>query len=193
MENGTKAVILGVSLFLTLLIISTVLLITNLSVSQTRDSKNEIRDMSKTIETQLITQYDNTIVTGQDIVTAIDLYNEQLNFNIIVRDGIFIPVSGTSLTKQNAWKVKNSNVGGISVILSSGYILQYFPLKNTNSTWIYITYNEGDDMCLENNNELKGKVDLDSRYNSKLIRANSFDAEGLYSTNNISGIMFEII
>lgn len=84
MENSKKAIMIGVGLFLTILVVSIVLLVTNLGITTTNESKDKIVNINKGLQNQLVNQYDRIAITGQDVINFISRNMEELNGNIFV-------------------------------------------------------------------------------------------------------------
>jgi len=87
MENGQKAIMIGVGVFIVVLIISVVIVIVNLGTSTASKSSEKVSGISKSLEQKLVTMYDNKMLSGTDVLYAIETYNEQLDYNIIVGVG----------------------------------------------------------------------------------------------------------
>lgn len=103
MDNAQKAIMIGVGLFITILIISIVLLITNLGISTTKTAGESIVKISSSLQTQLITQYDRKTITGQDVYFAIDQNATKLANNIYLnRAGTVNSLTGSSLGAPSA-------------------------------------------------------------------------------------------
>jgi len=90
MDNAQKAIMIGVGLFLTILVISVVLLITNLGIGTTKNAGERVVSISAGLQSQLITQYDRKTITGQDVAFAITQYNVQLNRNLYVNNATVV-------------------------------------------------------------------------------------------------------
>lgn len=82
MDNAQKAIMIGVGLFLTILVISIVLLVTNLGIGTTKNAGDRISTISTGLQNQLITQYDRKLITGNDVSYAINQYQTQLKNNL---------------------------------------------------------------------------------------------------------------
>lgn len=67
MDNAQKAIIIGVGLFITIIIISVVLLITNLGTGTIGDATDNVTNMSKALQNNLRRLYDNKQITGADV------------------------------------------------------------------------------------------------------------------------------
>lgn len=109
MDNAQKALIIGISLFLTILLISVVLLINNSGLSTIKKSGDQVSQISASLEKQLITQYDQRILTGQDVANAIDNYNTKLDGYVMVSVGDTKFIRGYNLKKKiKPYKISNS-------------------------------------------------------------------------------------
>ncbi len=68
MENTTKAILIGVGLFITIALISAVLVIMNVGNKMIGDSQNELEGISQTFKAELTDNYDDKEVTGADVL-----------------------------------------------------------------------------------------------------------------------------
>ena len=74
MDNAQKAIMIGVGLFITIIIISAVLLIVNLGTGLVDDATAELRTMSSSLQNQILQSYDNKTLTGVQVRIAIQQY-----------------------------------------------------------------------------------------------------------------------
>jgi len=79
--------------FITILIISIVILITNLGIGMSEKSATKIGKINAGLEKQLMSQYEDATVTGNDVALAVNLYWEDLEWRIFI-----IKKSGSSYT-----------------------------------------------------------------------------------------------
>ena len=74
MDNAQKAIMIGVGLFITIIIISAVLLIVNLGTGLVDDATAELGTMSSSLQNQILQNYDNKQLTGVQVRSAIQQY-----------------------------------------------------------------------------------------------------------------------
>lgn len=174
MENSQKAIVIGVTLFIVILLISIVLLSVNLGIGTAESVSEQYSIKDKNLEKQLILQYDEQIVTGQDVLDAIDFYNEKLNYNIVVYNN---EVLDTGYLK--GWKIYSGvkSLKGITAAYTGAYVLSNF----TTYKMIYPTT----EINLSTNAELKAKVDLSADYKGNIVKVdNQFLAGIVFSKQN---------
>lgn len=83
MDNAQKAIMIGVGLFITIIIISVVLLITNLGTGMVDDARDNLGNMTNSLQAQIKTQYDRKTVKGADVISLINQYKDDENFIIV--------------------------------------------------------------------------------------------------------------
>lgn len=74
MDNAQKAIMIGVGLFITIIIISAVLLIVNLGTGLVDDATAELSTMSSSLQNQILQSYDNKTLSGVQVRSAIQQY-----------------------------------------------------------------------------------------------------------------------
>ena len=74
MDNAQKAIMIGVGLFITIIIISAVLLIVNLGTGLVDDATAELGTMSSSLQNQILQNYDNKQLTGVQVRSALQQY-----------------------------------------------------------------------------------------------------------------------
>lgn len=78
MDNAQKAIMIGVGLFVTILIIAAVMLIVTPAIDMIRNATEQATQISESVQNQLTLQYDDTTVTGAQVISAVQLYcNDQ--------------------------------------------------------------------------------------------------------------------
>lgn len=80
MDNAQKAIMIGVGLFITIIIISAVMLITSAGQDMINDSTQQVGNISSSLQAQLTSQFDETILTGSQVISAIKTYNTTEGF-----------------------------------------------------------------------------------------------------------------
>lgn len=74
MDNAQKAIMIGVGLFVTILIIAAVMLIVNPAINLINNATNRVTNLSEALQNQLTQEYDNVTVTGAKVVSTVQLY-----------------------------------------------------------------------------------------------------------------------
>lgn len=74
MDNAQKAIMIGVGLFVTILIIAAVMLIVNPAIDMLTGASDRIANISTALQEQLTREYDDVTVTGAKVKAAVDMY-----------------------------------------------------------------------------------------------------------------------
>lgn len=83
MDNAQKAIMIGVGLFITIIIISAVLLITNIGTGMVNSSREQLSGISKGLQNQVTSAYDGKTMTGSEVIAAFTMY-ESSEMSIVV-------------------------------------------------------------------------------------------------------------
>lgn len=86
MDNAQKAIMIGVGLFITIIIISAVLLITNLGTGLINNAQGQLSSISKALQNQITSSFDGRTLTGADVISAVQLY-ESSEISLVVYVG----------------------------------------------------------------------------------------------------------
>ncbi|MEG0872486.1 MAG: hypothetical protein RSE00_00935 [Clostridia bacterium] len=90
MDNAQKAIMIGVGLFITILVIAAVMLITGLGQDMLNKGKDEAENVSSSLQAQLTADYDgNTRVTGSQVIAAVKRYYTDPNLTVTVNNVVF--------------------------------------------------------------------------------------------------------
>ena len=84
MDNAQKAIMIGVGLFITIIIISAVLLIVNLGTGLVDDATAELGTMSSSLQNQILQSYDNKELTGVQVRSAIQQYLRSTDMVVVL-------------------------------------------------------------------------------------------------------------
>ena len=84
MDNAQKAIMIGVGLFITIIIISAVLLIVNLGTGLVDDATAELGSMSTSLQNQILQNYDNKVLTGVQVRSAIQQYIRSTDLTVML-------------------------------------------------------------------------------------------------------------
>ena len=84
MDNAQKAIMIGVGLFITIIIISAVLLIVNLGTGLVDDATGELGTMSTSLQNQILQSYDNKVLSGVQVRSAIQQYMTATEMTVVL-------------------------------------------------------------------------------------------------------------
>ena len=82
MDNAQKAIMIGVGLFITIIIISAVLLITNLGTGLINDAQSQLSNISSAVQSQITSSYDGKTMTGNDVISAVQQYQNSNDISV---------------------------------------------------------------------------------------------------------------
>lgn len=120
MDNAQKAIMIGVGLFITIIIISVVLLITNMGTRMVNTAGEEVKGMNIALQSQLMNAYDNKSLTGSDVNYAIDRYGSNDAIILIVTTGtIGNDLAAASTFSTTSGYTQNANFTDNAVITSA--------------------------------------------------------------------------
>ena len=71
MDNAQKAIMIGVGLFITIIVIAAVMLITGIGQDLLNSGTQKASGIADNLQAQLTSQYDNTTLTGSQVVAAV--------------------------------------------------------------------------------------------------------------------------
>ena len=84
MDNAQKAIMIGVGLFITIIIISAVLLITNLGTGLINNAQSQLSNISSAVQSQITGSYDGKIMSGSEVISAIQVYQNSNDISVRV-------------------------------------------------------------------------------------------------------------
>lgn len=99
MDNILKALILGASVLLVIGVISISIVLFNSGQEIVKKSEQDMADISQAISMKKFENYNNTVVSGSQVINVIRMYSENANINVIVTTG-----SGTTVTYNSTNK-----------------------------------------------------------------------------------------
>lgn len=102
MDNAQKAIMIGVGLFITIIIISAVMLITSAGQDLMNGSMNELNNISDSLSRQLYADYADSTLSGSQVIAAVKKYAGQ--------EGLTIKVGTTTYTSTNMGAVSSDVV-----------------------------------------------------------------------------------
>lgn len=103
MDNAQKAIMIGVGLFITIIIISVVLLITNLGTDIANESTESLEGLTTSMRQQLALDYDGRTVGRNQVIDAATRYGKMT--------GIVISVGGTQVTDAQTALAQATSAG----------------------------------------------------------------------------------
>ena len=118
MDNAQKAIMIGVGLFITIIIISAVLLIVNLGTGLVDDATSELGTMSTSLQNQILQSYDGKIISGTQVRAATNQYANDKALCVVVfdKDGNVTGQTGyAALNKTNVIENIKDNIGKSNV------------------------------------------------------------------------------
>lgn len=71
MDNAQKAIMIGVGLFITIIVIAAVMLITGIGQDLLNSGTQKASSISDNLQASLTSQYDNTTMTGSQVISAV--------------------------------------------------------------------------------------------------------------------------
>ena len=87
MDNAQKAIMIGVGLFITIIIIAAVMLITGMGQDMLVEGQQQVSNISSSLQAQLTADFDESTVTGAQVETAIRRYYKDETMVLIVKNG----------------------------------------------------------------------------------------------------------
>lgn len=124
MDNAQKAIMIGVGLFITIIIISAVLLITNLGTGLVNNAQGQLSNISTSLQQQVTSSYDGKIMTGNDVISAVQQYqnSNDLSVRIVVASATQFETGkyAVNLTDTAAATYESAKAGGVPVTYTVG-------------------------------------------------------------------------
>lgn len=109
MDNAQKAIMIGVGLFITIIIIAIVMVITGMGQDLANNATNQLGQMSDQLQKSLTQEYDGTTLSGTQVLAAVKKYLGDSNMAIELHNNASSPtqagglvVSGTNKVTENS-------------------------------------------------------------------------------------------
>ncbi len=99
MENTTKAILIGVGLFITIALISAVLVIMNVGNNMINSSQSELQSISDTFKAEMTDNFDDKIVQGAEVLAFMKKHHNS--------QAVSVALNNTASTNESV----NSNLG----------------------------------------------------------------------------------
>lgn len=89
MDNAQKAIMIGVGLFITIIIIAAVMLITGMGQNLLNKGQAQVSGISESLMNDLVAQYDGKTMSGSQVRTAgVQLANRSdANIKVVIKEG----------------------------------------------------------------------------------------------------------
>lgn len=110
MDNAQKAIMIGVGLFITIIIIAAVMLITGMGQNLLNKGTDKVSGISSQLDMTELEAYDNTKVTGAQVSAAVKKYWTDANIIVYVGDNCTTS-TGLSTTPSLTTGATKASVG----------------------------------------------------------------------------------
>lgn len=129
MDNAQKAIMIGVGLFITIIIIAAVMVIVNMGQGLVNQGTQEVSKLSSEMQRSMTQEYDNKMKTGAEVLAAVKKYYNDPDRVIIVYNNTSNPVQvgGLKATKDSG----QNTVGTITQNTSVPAISTFSDIKNS--------------------------------------------------------------
>ena len=84
MENSTKAIMVGVAIFIVIGLVTAVVLVTTVGTDTIGKQDRNLQGVSDTVAAQILDNYDNREITGANVISAIKKFYNKENFLLVV-------------------------------------------------------------------------------------------------------------
>ena len=151
MDNAQKAIMIGVGLFVTILIIAAVMLIVNPAIDMIRNLTGQVEQLSASMQARLTAEYDDRSITGSAVKSAIQQFYQD--------ESMVLEVKATS----------SANYLEYAKVRGNGTLVLDQPLKYDSSN---VQSKIGK---LDDTSDMVNCVSTNARYRAELIRNASGD------------------
>ena len=138
MDNAQKAIMIGVGLFITIIVIAAVMLITGIGQDLLNSGTKKASSISDNLQAQLTSQYDGTTLTGSQVVAAVKSNYKTDGLAVVVKTTknkeakqygkvsaiVTAPTSATTFLETDGTSENNApaSIGPLSDSTSSDYV-----------------------------------------------------------------------
>ena len=123
MDNAQKAIMIGVGLFITIIVIAAVMLITGMGQDLLTSGQQQVSNISASLQAQLTSDFDGTTVSGAQVISAVKRYYTDETMVIKVK-----ATSGNGATVAEYGKVTATNYSA-TAYTASGTATNSTPTK----------------------------------------------------------------
>ena len=149
MENAQKAIMIGVGLFITIIIIAAVMLITGMGQNLLNKGTDKAANIASQLDQTELEPYDNTKVIGSTVISVVKKYWNDPNIIIFVDNNCTTSTSCTVSDKTTYYE--GSNISDYSSSHNGETVSMYTTASSNSSTKL---------------------ISTSARYTAKLIKVN---------------------
>ena len=125
MENAQKAIMIGVGLFITIIIIAAVMLITGMGQNLLNQGQSQVSGISESLMNDMTQQYNGKILSGAQVRTAaVQLVNRGDSAIVVQIDGD--AVTSTTAVNSAITSTSQKYTGNVSYEESTGVVTVNF-------------------------------------------------------------------
>ena len=141
MDNAQKAIMIGVGLFITIIIIAAVMLITGMGQNLLNKGQNQVSGISESLMNDLVAQYDGKTMSGSQVRTAaVQLINRnEAGIAVVIKNSSTAAIVGSG-KGQNKFKSGTAKTSDINSILSGKDSVQYSGSVSSGSSGVTVTF-----------------------------------------------------
>lgn len=114
MDNAQKAIMIGVGLFITIIIISAVLLIVNLGTGLMGDATSQLGTISGSLRGEVLNNWDGKVKSGSEVLAFIRQYANSDAISIYINSNPVVYVGAGQLSGNNIADSAKYGPGGIT-------------------------------------------------------------------------------
>ncbi len=128
MENTTKAIMIGVALFIVIGLVTAVVLVTTIGTDTMRNQDKNLQGVSESVATQIIDNYNNRDLTGANVISAIKKFYNKENFLLVVEGNDkystkkissgSVNVNGTKATFNGSLEDNKPNISNLTSVVT---------------------------------------------------------------------------
>lgn len=179
MDNAQKAIMIGVGLFITLIVISTVMLIAGKGQDILNSSTKKLGTISSQLESQLTQEFDNKIMTGAQVLSHVKSYYNSTEIGIAVRNGKNATKSDGDFAYCGAYGLRFSipiPVNPVAPIDTTNSPTEFQTnnsiISSKNTTKKATSTNKNPLSDFTNENSVNAYISTTSTYKAELVRLN---------------------
>lgn len=141
MDNAQKAIMIGVGLFITIIIIAAVMLITGMGQNLLNKGQAQVSGISESLMNDLTQQYNGKTFSGSQVRSAaVQLINrDEAGITVIIKNSATEKVVEEG-TGQNKFKSGTAKTSEINTILSGKDSVKYSGSVDTGNGTVEITF-----------------------------------------------------
>lgn len=121
MDNAQKAIMIGVGLFITIIIIAAVMLITGMGQNLLNKGTDKVAGISASLDMTELEAYDNTKVTGAQVASVVKKYWTDANIVVYVKTGDKAAECTTSTSLDSAPTLNSEGTVATGTAINDNY------------------------------------------------------------------------